>query len=119
MTAAAAPAVLVAPVFPVGDAGSGALADALTAAFATARDAHDGLAPGDCVVFLTDRTAAVGAAVAALTRSLALEWAPDGVRVNAIRCADPGSDSAAALLAWLRTPPALMLTGAVLEAQQR
>jgi hypothetical protein len=112
---AAAPEVLVAPVLPTDDAG--AVADALAAAFATARDAHDRLVPGDCVVFLADRTPVVGAAVASLTRSLALEWAPDGLRVNAIRAAAPAD--ADDLIAWLRAPAALMLTGAVLEARRR
>jgi hypothetical protein len=105
--------VRVVPVFPAGDAGSGALADALTTAFAAARDATT--RPGDCIVFVTDRAPEVVAAVAALTRSLALEWASDGVRVNAIRADDP--DQAATTIAWLATPPALMLTGAVLDAR--
>jgi hypothetical protein len=105
--------VCVVPVFPDGDASSGALADALTAAFAAARDATT--RPGDCIVFVTDPAPEVAAAVASLTRSLALEWAPEAVRVNAI-CAD-APEQAATTIAWLGTPPALMLTGAVLDAR--
>ena len=105
---------LVVPVFPDGDAAGGALASALTRAFARARDGVAALAPGDAVVLLAADEPAAAGAVAALTRSLALEWAPDGIRVNAVTCAGPGA--ADDVLAWLAARPALMLTGAVLEA---
>jgi hypothetical protein len=96
------------------EAASGALADSLTAAFSAARDGASRLRPGGCLLFvLSPADAPARAAVASLTRTLALEWAPD-LRVNAIACADPADAvDLAALVAWRASRT---LTGAVLES---
>jgi NAD(P)-dependent dehydrogenase (short-subunit alcohol dehydrogenase family) len=100
-------------------AAGGALAGALTEAFATAREAFPRLRPGGCLLFvLADSspdhadTDPARAAIGSLTRTLALEWAPDR-RVNALVCADPADAvEAAALIAW---PASRTLTGAVID----
>lgn len=97
---------------PLDAAADGALADSLTTAFAAARDGAPRLRPGACLLFvISPADAAARAAVASLTRTLALEWAPD-LRVNAIACADPTDAlDLAALVAWRASRT---LTGAVL-----
>ncbi|MFT3866494.1 MAG: hypothetical protein QM729_19715 [Solirubrobacterales bacterium] len=97
----------------------GALAAALTAAFAAARDGAARLNPGGCLLFVLAGPPAphpeddpTRAALASLTRTLALEWAP-ARRVNALVCPAPeAAPEATALLAW---PASRTLTGAVLD----
>lgn len=102
---------------------AGILAGRLTVAFVAARDAAERLGDGASVVFIRHGDGegdgrgpgASAAAIAALTRTLALEWAPRGIRVNAVSCrrvADAGD--AVALLA---SPAGAMATGMVLEAR--
>jgi hypothetical protein len=96
-------------------AASGALAAALTDAFAAARDGASRLRPGACLLFVlspADDTAR--AAIESLTRTLALEWAP-GLRVNALACEHPADAvDLAALAAWRASRA---LTGAILDAR--
>jgi NAD(P)-dependent dehydrogenase (short-subunit alcohol dehydrogenase family) len=100
-------------------AADGILAAALTKAFGSAREAFARLRPGGCLLFvLADASPEhadadpARAAIGSLTRTLALEWAPDR-RVNALICARPGDAvEAAALIAW---PASRTLTGAVLD----
>jgi hypothetical protein len=92
----------------------GAVAAAVGAAFAAARDRRGELAPGGTLLFVVDDEPVVLAAMTSLTRTLALEWAPEQVRVNAVHCPEPGR--AATAVRWLASAPAAMLTGAVLPA---
>lgn len=97
---------------------SGVVAEELTAAFAAAREALGDLPPGGgllLVVTVGAVVAPVRGAVAALGRSLALESAGRGVRVNAL-LVGPGGE-AGDVAALLLGPAATMLTGAVLEAR--
>jgi NAD(P)-dependent dehydrogenase (short-subunit alcohol dehydrogenase family) len=95
-------------------AADGMLAAALTAAFTVARDGASRLRPGGCLLFVLSPVDAVArAAVASLTRTLALEWAPDH-RVNAIACPNPADAvDLVALVAWRASRT---LTGAILDA---
>jgi hypothetical protein len=92
---------------PAGDAADGSLAAALTEAFvaAKARAPERG-----CLVFRFAGAEAEHAGVSALTRTLALEWAPRGIRVNAVR--GDGDE----LIRFLATPASRLVTGAVLDA---
>lgn len=101
------------------EAADGRLAERLTGAFATARDHAGRVRPGGLVLFVlwgcAPRPAgAVANAAAALTRSLALEWAPRGIRVDAICCTRP--EAIADEVAFLASPASRMLTGAVVQA---
>jgi NAD(P)-dependent dehydrogenase (short-subunit alcohol dehydrogenase family) len=100
-------------------AADGALAAALTEAFGAGREAFARLRPGGCLLFVLSGASAdhadidsPRAAIGSLTRTLALEWAPDR-RVNALICARPeDAIEAAALIVW---PASRTLTGAVLD----
>jgi hypothetical protein len=107
------PAITI-EVFPERPPRPGAVAAAVTAAFATARDRRGELAPGGTLLFVVADEPVVLAAMTSLTRTLALEWAPEQVRVNAVRCPEPARAAGAAC--WLASAPAAMLTGAVLPA---
>jgi NAD(P)-dependent dehydrogenase (short-subunit alcohol dehydrogenase family) len=89
--------------------GSGALAERLGAAFAQARDAE--LGENGCVIFHVRGGEAERAGVTGLARTLALEWARRGIRVNVI-----GGDRPDDLIRFVSSPASRMLTGAVLEA---
>jgi NAD(P)-dependent dehydrogenase (short-subunit alcohol dehydrogenase family) len=101
------------------DAADGTLAAGLTEAFAAARDAFPRLRPDGCLLFVLADSSAdhadtdpARAAIGSLTRTLALEWAPER-RVNALICARPDDTiEAAALIAW---PASRTLTGAVID----
>lgn len=90
------------------DASSGALARTFVEAFGSARDSD-----ARCVVFAVHGGgAAARAGASALVRSLALEWAPRGIRVNAV----VGEGDAGELIRFIASPASRMLTGAVLDA---
>jgi NAD(P)-dependent dehydrogenase (short-subunit alcohol dehydrogenase family) len=90
------------------------LASRLVAAFATARDSVRRMAPGGCVLFaLLAAAPPARSAISAMCRSLALEWAPAGIRVNALTCARHSVP--AELTAFLAGPASAMLTGAILD----
>lgn len=94
-------------------AADGALADRLVRAFAMARDGVNGLGRDGCVLFVVSGGIAARAGVTSLTRTLALEWAPRGVRVNAVH---GRRDRAEELIRFIASPAARMLTGAVVDA---
>jgi hypothetical protein len=95
------------------DAASGALAQQLACAFAQARDGVSGLGPHGSVLFLGSGGPEARSGLAALTRTLALEWAPRGLRVNAIfGSSDPDDD----LVGLIAGPASRMLTGAIIDA---
>jgi NAD(P)-dependent dehydrogenase (short-subunit alcohol dehydrogenase family) len=102
------------------DAAGGRLADVLTAGFAAAREAERRLRPASCLLLVLEGVGDAAdtpdtAAVAALTRTLALEWATEGRRVNALLTGQAqDATEAAALIAWR---PSRMLTGVVLDAR--
>jgi hypothetical protein len=98
-------------------AADGTSANALTAAFSSARDGASRLRPGGSLIFvLSPADDVIRAAVASLTRTLALEWGPDA-RVNALACAEPNDAvELAALVAWRASRT---LTGGVLECPGR
>jgi len=91
------------------DAASGELAERLTAGFLEAQARGAELAGGGCIVFTVDGDESLRAAVSALVRSLALEWAARGIRVNAV-CGEHGPE----LVRFMASPAGRMLTGAVL-----
>jgi NAD(P)-dependent dehydrogenase (short-subunit alcohol dehydrogenase family) len=93
------------------DAATGVLAERLTTAFAAARDGARTLPEHGCVVFVVRGGDAARAGIASLTRTLALEWAPRRIRVNAI-CGDETGE----LVRFVASPASRMLTGAVLSA---
>lgn len=96
------------------DAASGALAQQLGRAFAQARDGASSLGPHGSVLFLGSGGPEARSGLAALTRTLALEWAPRGVRVNAVF---GSSEAAADLIGFVCGPASRMLTGAVIDAR--
>jgi NAD(P)-dependent dehydrogenase (short-subunit alcohol dehydrogenase family) len=101
------------------DAADGELATSLTEAFGAARKVFARLRSGGCLLFVLAGASAdhvdtdpAGAAIGSLTRTLALEWAPER-RVNALICVRPqDAIEAAALIAW---PASRTVTGAVLD----
>ena len=93
-----------------GDERSGVLAGRLTAAFEAARDGTQKLGDGGCIIFAVQGGEALRAAAAGLVRSLALEWAPRRIRVNAV-CGEPNPE----LIQFIASPASRMLTGAVLD----
>lgn len=101
------------------DAAGGRLALRLTQAFGTAREHVERIRPGGLILFVLWGCAprpggAASTAASALARSLALEWAPRGVRVDAIACANP--ESIVDEVGFLTSPASRMLTGAVVHA---
>jgi len=95
------------------DAASGALAEQLANAFAQARDGASSLEPNGSVLFLGSGGPEARSGLAALTRTLALEWAPRGLRVNAVfGSSEPDGD----LIGFITGPASRMLTGAVIDA---
>lgn len=101
------------------EAAGGRLAVRFTTAFATARDHVGRIRPGGLVLFVLwggvpRRGGAAVGGISALTRSLALEWAPRGIRVDAIRCTRP--DAIADEVAFLASPASRMLTGGVVRS---
>jgi NAD(P)-dependent dehydrogenase (short-subunit alcohol dehydrogenase family) len=94
-------------VIEVGD--SGPLADRLGAAFAQARDAE--LGESGCVIFHVRGDESERAGVTGLARTLALEWAGRGIRVNVV-----GGERPEDLIRFVSSPASRMLTGAVLDA---
>ena len=95
------------------DAASGALAQQLGRAFAQARDGASALGPNGSVLFLGSGGPEARSGLAALTRTLALEWAPQGVRVNAVFGSSKPDDD---LIGFISGPASRMLTGAVIDA---
>jgi NAD(P)-dependent dehydrogenase (short-subunit alcohol dehydrogenase family) len=96
-------------------AADGTLATAFTEAFATARSTHGQVAAGGCILFLqAGHSPEAVDGLSALTRSLALEWAPRGVRVNALCHTCPVNDCVE-LVAIIASPASRMLTGAVMH----
>ncbi len=93
------------------EAATGVMAERLTAAFAAARDRGAKLGPNGCVIFAVRGGAAIRAASSALARTLALEWGPRGIRVNAVCGEHPET-----LIRFIASPASRMLTGAVLDA---
>jgi hypothetical protein len=94
-------------------AASGALAERLGRAFAQARDGVSSLGPSGSVLFVGSGGPEARSGLAALTRTLALEWAPRGVRVNAVfGSTEPDDD----LIGFIAGPASRMLTGAVIDA---
>ncbi|MDB5430171.1 MAG: fadH [Caulobacter sp.] len=78
---------------------------------------------GGCILVLVpapdDRdpaAAAISHAVANLVRTLAVEWARDGIRINAISSALATPEQLSPLIAYLCSPHAAYVTGAVLTA---
>ena len=95
------------------DAASGALAQQLGRAFAQARNGASALGPNGSVLFLGSGGPEARSGLAALTRTLALEWAPQGVRVNAVFGSHEPDDD---LIGFISGPASRMLTGAVIDA---
>ena len=91
------------------DAAGGQLAERLTAGFLEAQARSAELADGGCIVFAVDGDESLRAGVSALVRSLALEWAACGIRVNAV-CDERGPE----LTRFIASPAGRMLTGALL-----
>ena len=94
-------------------AAAGTLAGSLAAAFAEARAGLDELGDGGCVVFRYAGGPALRSGLTSLTRTLALEWAPRGIRVNAVTGAAAETIELVRLLA---SPASRMVTGAVIDA---
>jgi NAD(P)-dependent dehydrogenase (short-subunit alcohol dehydrogenase family) len=90
-------------------AASGQLAERLTAGFLEAQARGIELADGGCIVFEIDGDESLRAGISALVRSLALEWAARGIRVNAV-CKESGPE----LIRFIASPAGRMLTGVVL-----
>jgi NAD(P)-dependent dehydrogenase (short-subunit alcohol dehydrogenase family) len=93
-----------------GDEPSGVLAAALTAAFETARDGARELKDGGCIIFTVQGGEALRAGATGLVRSLALEWASQRIRVNAVY-GEPNPQ----LVQFIASPASRMLTGAAFE----
>jgi NAD(P)-dependent dehydrogenase (short-subunit alcohol dehydrogenase family) len=104
-----APDVASDPCVVIEVGGSAPLAERLGAAFAQARDAE--LGENGCVIFHVHGDEAERAGVTGLARTLALEWAGRGIRVNVI-----GGDRPDDLIRFISSPASRMLTGAVLDA---
>jgi len=93
-----------------GDERNGVLAERLTAAFEAARDGAQTLNEGGCIILAVQGDEALRAGATALVRSLALEWAPRRIRVNAV-CGEPNAQ----LIQFIACPASRMLTGAVID----
>jgi hypothetical protein len=93
-----------------GDERDGVLAGRLTVAFEAARDGAQTLNDGGCIILAVHGGEALRAGATALVRSLALEWAPQRIRVNAVY-----GESNPQLIQFIASPASRMLTGAVLD----
>jgi hypothetical protein len=96
----------------------GRLAAALTELFVELRDRAAALPDGGGVLVVVSAADApvVDSAVRALVRSLAREMAARGCRINAILVPPDTDTDTASAQAFLSSPAAIMLTGAVLRA---
>lgn len=94
-------------------AAAGTVAGSLAAAFADARAGLDEVGDGGCLVFRYVGGPGVRSGLTSLTRTLALEWAPRGIRVNAVA---GSAAETAELVRLLASPASRMLTGAVIDA---
>lgn len=94
----------------------------LTSAFLVTREALPLLAAGSCVINVGDHEAAQGmpggahlaasaAGLAGLTRALAKELGPAGIRVNLVAAGQAGLDDVAAVVAFLADAAAGFITG--------